>query len=200
MKKLATFLTIAAACMVGSVNLAHAQAGTSVFNVQVGQIVSCNFVGNISVTSNGQISQGTVNGNGTFQVTAVGNFDPAKPSSRNFVSYVPVSIQATSTFPNLGTATTTLDLQAPPVTSATSSNNPGPGAFPARSAMAYPAVTTLNGVRYTSQGIVNFVGNPVFTAFPFQNEPFQIAGPVNFIDGEGHVGFTLNSLNSVFNN
>jgi hypothetical protein len=198
MKAFAKFLAIVAVCVVGSVTLAHAQG--SVFGVQVGQILICHFTGTITITLNGQVSQGTVTGSGTFQVTAVGNFDPTKPNSRNFVSYVPVSIQATSTFPGGGTATTALDLTAPAVTSSTASVNPGPAAFPARVIIVYWATVTLNGVSVKGQSAVTFAANPVFTAFPFQQEPFQLAAPVNFVDDGGNVVFTLNSLNSTFNN
>jgi hypothetical protein len=59
---------------------------------------------------------------------------------------------------------------------------------------------TLNGITAKSQSAVTFTANPVFTAFPFQNEPFQLSAPVNFVDDAGNVVFTLNSLNSVFNN
>jgi hypothetical protein len=199
MRSFAKFLTIAAACIVGSATLAHAAGTGSVFNVQVGQILVCNFVGNISVTANGQTYQGTVTGSGTFQVTSFANFDPTKPNSRNIVSYVPVAIQASSTFAGLGTITTRLDPQAPPATSSTTSINAGPNPFPASSAMTYNAITTVNGTSYTSRGVVNFVSPQVFTAFPFQQEPFQIAAPVVFANGD-NIGFTLNSLNSVFNN
>jgi len=198
-KFLMPVLALAVAGIVGSMASAQAQV-VSAFAVQVGQIVRCNFTGPISATVAGRTYAGTVTGSGDFRVTSTSNYNVASPESRNTVSYVPVAIQATSTFPGLGTATTTLDRQALAPASSTTSLNAGDAAFPAASAMTYNAITTLNGVAYTSQGVVNFVSGNVNTAFPFVNERFDIAAPVNFVDASGQVGFTLNSLTSTFNN
>jgi len=191
-------LALAAAGIVGSMSSVQAQQTGSVFGVAVGQVVVCSFTGPISITQAGRTYAGTVTGSGTFQVNSFSNFDPAITGSRNTVSYFPTSIQATSTFPELGTGETSLDAAAPAAISATSSVNPGPAAFPATSAMSYNAVTTIGGVRYASQGVVNFVSNNVVTAFPFVNERFDLAGPVQF--GNAANGFTLNTLTSTFNN
>jgi hypothetical protein len=188
---------LAVAGMAGLTNRAAAQG----WPVVVGQQITCTYQpGPITVSVNGVTFGGTSSGSGTFQVTSVTAANAANPNATNSVSYIPVAINATSAIPGLGTITTSLNALAPAATSGTTSNQPGVVLYPASSSMTFNATGTVNGVSYNSVGPVTLQSPAVNSFVPFVNEPFTLQAPVVFTDGQGHVGFTLQALNVVFNN
>jgi len=205
MKAIAKFLmpalALAAVGILGTASHASAQEDRSVFGgVRVGDQPACPFIGTLAITAAGQDFAGTVNGSGTFQVTSVSNFNPDDPTSVNSVSLTPFAIQAESDLPGFGKITTTLQPVADadlPVSS-TSSLNAGPAPFPARGDMTYNATGTIGDVVYTSRGTVSFVSDNISAAFPFTQQAFRIARPVEFVDADGNVGFVLNRLDATF--
>jgi hypothetical protein len=181
--------------MAGGFTSANAQP----FPTQTGQTITCNSLpGPIVIQVGDQQFAGTSSGTGVFQVlsTTVGN---AAAGVASDVTYFPVAINATSTFANFGTITTSIGPAGAGTTSSTTSNIPG-NLFPARSSMTFPAIGTVNGRSYTSRGPVTLSAPNANSFLPFQNEPFRLAAPVDFVDDAGNVGFRLLRLDATFNN
>jgi hypothetical protein len=203
MRAIAKFLTatffLAMAGIAGVTTDTQAQG----FPVTPGTLITCDYNGPIIIDRGGLQFPGTVSGTATFQAVSVTTWDPKNPNSVNSVVYTPVSIAATSIFTEAGVYTTSLilDPAQPAVLSSISSINSGPANFPARSSMDYNArVTDPSGRPFISVGTVSFVSNNVNSFFPFQGEPFSLAGAVTFVPEDGGTdGFTLHSLNSTFN-
>lgn len=153
----------------------------------VGTILFCPFRGDITISQNGQDYVGTVEGSGTFQVIESGSAS---------ASYLPVDIQATSTFEELGTFTTRLNNGAAVRPSVANSIN-ADGGFPVRIEMIYPPIVTgPDGVEYVG-GEVNFLIDESDSFDPIVGATSHLENSVTF--GQGDQTFTLVSLNATFN-
>lgn len=202
MKTIAKFrnaaLLLMLAGVVGTTSTGNAQnRGAEGLPAQVGQVITCNFQGPIAINRDGEDFVGAVSGYGSFQVVDVGyaNDEDAAAGRVSRVTYVPVDIQATSTFEALGTFTTRLNDVS--VTSETVALG-GADIFPVQSDMIYyPIVDTPYG-SYTTQEPVNFTSGSANSFLPFENEPFHLAGPVTFSGDDGNT-FTLVRLDAIFN-
>jgi hypothetical protein len=164
-----------------------------------GTILICPFDGDITINQNGRDFVGTVNGFGAFEVLSSTPFNPEDPTSRNRLVTRAVDIGATSIFPELGTFTTRLNLNAPVTTiSEIVSANPGPAIFPLEVDMRYDAIVTgPDGRQYLAINPVNFRTTTANTINPFVNEVTNLEGPVQFVSPEGN--FTLVRLTATFN-
>jgi hypothetical protein len=197
MKSITRFWMPALAMVVAG--LMGGSANAQVFPTQPGQIITCNSLpGPIVIRVGDQTFAGTSNGTGTFRVSATTAGNPATGAVSS-VTYFPVAINATSTFANFGTITTAIGGGGAGIFSATVSRNPG-SLFPARSSMTFPATGTVNGTVYTSRRPLTLSAPNVNSFLPFQNEPFTLDQPVDFVNDQGQVGFTLLRLDATFNN
>jgi hypothetical protein len=160
------------------------------FPPDVGTILVCPFNGDIIVNRDGRDFVGTVEGSGTFQVVESGD---------NFTRYIPIAIDATSNFDELGTFTTRLNENIAadelPVSEARSISA---DVFPVVIPMRYPPVVTdPDGVEYIG-GEVNFLIDASNSFNPIEGETSRLEGPVTFTSEDGQ-SFTLVQLNANFN-
>lgn len=193
MKSIARFLmptlVLALVGIVGSTITALAQD----FPPPIGTRLRCPFNGTISIDRDGALLDGTVTGSGTFEVIA---------TTENTATYIPVEIEATSTFPQLGdegTFTTRLNTTVPAPASTAASVDASVAVFPVVIPMIYPPIVTdPRGDEFTSQGNVNFLINVSNSFNPIVGEVSNLENPVTFVAEDGR-SFKLVSLTATFN-
>lgn len=179
--------------------LTFAYAYQSIYNgIKVTEQLDCPYEGpnpgDIEILALGQVHRGTTSGTGKYEVTFVS--DESDPNHQ--VKLKPVSIEATSKFPGLGTVTTKLDDATPVEESKVEGLVPGQD-FPAKIKIAFNAkATTDAGVEYKSKGPVVFKADNATSFNKFVNEPFTLEAPVDFVAEDGSK-FTLTKLDSKFN-
>lgn len=183
--------------LAGAISFSYAFVG--IYNgIQVQDQLDCPYdgpiPGDIAISINGQVFNGTTKGSGKFEAT----FVSPETVPTHEVRLKAVSISATSTFPGLGTVTTTLDAANPTLDAKVEGLVPGQD-FPAKVRIPFHAIATTDaGVRYTSQNPVVFKTDNATSFNKFVNEPFTLDGPVVFKNSQGG-SFTLIRLNSKFN-
>jgi hypothetical protein len=204
MKSIARFLMPALALALVSIFSSTITALAQDFPPPVGTVLPCRFRGNIAINRDGRDFVGTVEGSGTFQVIA---------TTDNSATYIPIAIEARSTFGELGTFTTQLGAAAATQVSVANSLQ-ADVPFPVRIEMRYPPIVTDPGdnpdsdeddIVYTG-GEVNFLIDASDSFNPIVNATSRIENPVTFTAEDGDTDptnnptFTLVRLNATFNN
>jgi len=160
------------------------------FPAQVGDRIRCPFNGDIVINRDGTEFSGSVEGFGTFEVLAV---------EGNSAVLIPVEIEATSTFEELGEFKTRLNenIAADELTRSVV-RSIGADVFPLEVPMIYPPIVTdPDGVEYTSEGDVNFLIKSSNSFNPIEDETSDLANSVKFTSEDGQ-SFTLVRLTATF--
>ncbi len=189
-----TIALAAVATMFGATATAMAQNdGCTSIVLPNGTLLTCNVVNGQKVYTDpaGNTYTPTSTGVGQFTVINTGT----NPCS---ATLTPTAISVTSVDPVLGTITTTLD-PTRPATPSTIRSLAAATQFPATEDIFFYARTTISsrpGKAYRSIQQVHLASQNVRSFAPHQNEPFVLAGPVQFEDVTlpGVVAFTLNQL------